>query len=493
MPTTKFAGATAVKVGLNGNHFVGTTEGGAGSTDGQTYHYYRDPELFSVVPVGGPMAGSGAAGMTESTLIVTISGRGLDSLGVISERSNPLCRFGEVTAAVVSLARTFVRCLLPSYPDEEEVLVAFSPNGQDFVHQRQSIYFDATNLTNASTNGTGLPPYLSTSSPDFLSRIVPYPHHLPNITFLDRGEDEVRVLSFSGGGPRHALLALYTNDEVTNFRLVHNGSFFMFRFYGQSIFGIQPRGGPAALAADHGSNFTVTVYGSGFLGMNDGGEAAVCRLGDRRLPVLSIRNDRIALCSVPEEESIARESVSAELSLALNGHHFISSVPRCIFTYYRQELHSIEPAGGPVGGGTVVTVQGAGFNAMRDGGSLIRCRFGDQTVRVELRHLPPFERGPFLGVGGGGGSHPLLSSGVISIAQSWDQGMGMREYERLVHFSVPPEATEGSPLPILIGLHGAGGRADAFLASILSGALADLQASYVIAIPQARCIAVVSS
>jgi hypothetical protein len=49
------------------------------------------------------------------------------------------------------------------------------------------------------------------------------------------------------------------------------------------------------------------------------------------------------------------------VTVALNGEHFLSARPPAIYRYYLQSVLSIFPTGGPVGGGTLVTVRGYGL------------------------------------------------------------------------------------------------------------------------------------
>ena len=50
-----------------------------------------------------------------------------------------------------------------------------------------------------------------------------------------------------------------------------------------------------------------------------------------------------------------------QVTVALNGEHFLSARPPAIYRYYQQSVLSIFPTGGPVGGGTLVTVRGYGL------------------------------------------------------------------------------------------------------------------------------------
>lgn len=65
--------------------------------------------------------------------------------------------------------------------------------------------------------------------------------------------------------------------------------------------------------------------------------------------------------------------------------HFVSAVPPpdvppskrpSTYLYYKQAVDGVGPTGGPVAGGTVVTVTGLGFDALGDGGASARCKFG---------------------------------------------------------------------------------------------------------------------
>ena len=76
-----------------------------------------------------------------------------------------------------------------------------------------------------------------------------------------------------------------------------------------------------------------------------------------------------------------------EVTLALNGEHFVSATPPLMYRYYAQAISFVHPTGGPVGGGTMVTLRGVGFDAMGDGGASLRCSFGGETSRVELRTI----------------------------------------------------------------------------------------------------------
>ena len=79
---------THIQVSLNGVHFVGADTEDA---SWQLYQYYHQPRLLGLDPAGGPTAGSGAAGMSQTSWVVTLHGRGFTRL---SNRPEVRCAFG---------------------------------------------------------------------------------------------------------------------------------------------------------------------------------------------------------------------------------------------------------------------------------------------------------------------------------------------------------------------------------------------------------------
>ena len=91
------------------------------------------------------------------------------------------------------------------------------------------------------------------------------------------------------------------------------------------------------------------------------------------------------------------DAATVPFELALNGVD--GSPSEVLFTFYPQpQLHALSMTGGPIEGGTVVTLHGSGFGAFGlvarplswslDGGAsashriVSRCRFGDTVVPV---------------------------------------------------------------------------------------------------------------
>ena len=179
--------------------------------------------------------------------------------------------------------------------------------------------------------------------------------------------------------------------NLTGVHSTLNGTFFVFRFYEQTITSILPRGGPS-----EGANFTVTLGGQGFGGMQDPA-LAQCKFGAHVAAVLRIDDGGLsASCAAPALRLAQGSVVEAEVTLALNGMHFVSSVPASRYLFYAQEVHDIRPTGGPVQGATVITVSGFGFNAMQDGGASTRCKFGTAEAPIDSQpvHDPLYTPSP---------------------------------------------------------------------------------------------------
>ena len=375
---------THIQVSLNGVHFVGADTEDASWL---LYQYYHQPRLLGLDPAGGPTAGSGAAGMSQTSWVVTLHGRGFTRL---SNRPEVRCAFGPPeggapTAAAVVYSATFVTCLLPPHPPAD-VLMALTLNGQDYVHQRVEEWYDISNKSETGPEHDDLRQRME-------AKEWPLPGNLSRLTTAVPPPPDLHLTSNGSTLIRH-----------------YSGTYFHFRYYSQTLDTLVPRGGPATRAGAAG-NFTVTLYGNGFHGMRDGGDGARCRFGAASVPVLHLsKAGDVALCTAPAVDLGGRASAAIEVSLALNEQHYVSSTPPSTYLFYAQTLASLAPSGGPVGGATVVTVRGLGFDALRDGGAAVRCKFGDLVTRVAriptLRPTRrPARRGGALrraaGVGGG--------------------------------------------------------------------------------------------
>ena len=132
-----------------------------------------------------------------------------------------------------------------------------------------------------------------------------------------------------------------------------------FHFHARpTLYAIDPTGGPTL------RGYALTMRGAAFAGLLAvPGVAPLCRLGSLTGQVLSQTADgEQVVCEIPAVEGTTLPGMR-RVSIALNGQNFDSGTSGAPhrYRYYDQQQWLVDPGGGPVGGGTVVTVHGAGF------------------------------------------------------------------------------------------------------------------------------------
>ena len=68
------------------------------------------------------------------------------------------------------------------------------------------------------------------------------------------------------------------------------------------------------------------------------------------------------------------------VAVSLNSIDFVGGQPALRYKYYDHNITAISPTGGPVRGGTRVTVSGVAFDAFNGEPLDLRCRFGTRPV-----------------------------------------------------------------------------------------------------------------
>ena len=210
---------THIQVSLNGVHFVGADTEDASWL---LYQYYHQPRLLGLDPAGGPTAGSGAAGMSQTSWVVTLHGRGFTRL---SNRPEVRCAFGPPeggapTAAAVVYSATFVTCLLPPHPPAD-VLMALTLNGQDYVHQRVEEWYDISNKSETGPEHDDLRQRME-------AKEWPLPGNLSRLTTAVPPPPDIANLTSNGS----TLIRHYS------------GTYFHFRYYSQTLDTLVPRRPP---------------------------------------------------------------------------------------------------------------------------------------------------------------------------------------------------------------------------------------------------------
>lgn len=160
------------------------------------------------------------------------------------------------------------------------------------------------------------------------------------------------------------------------------GDFKLFRFYHQFVSGVYPVGGPSQPAGGPAPNASVRFSGEGLRSLGDDAAAlARCRFGDVDVPVTSVAaNGSSAMCVAPPVTLPYGGALTTQVSLALNGLHFVKPSPLASYRFYDQRLLRFAPRGGPVIGGSIVTVLGVGFEQLGEEGASVSCSFGNETT-----------------------------------------------------------------------------------------------------------------
>ena len=188
--------------------------------------------------------------------------------------------------------------------------------------------------------------------------------------------------------PANGTAGLYTLTIVQNGRdpeptLAGNPVFTTYEVAAIRVIAIHPPGGIAGLRT------AVTVSGVGFARL--GADQLVCLAGENMsvaesVPAGTLIDSQRMLCTLPAVQNEGAVAVGVSLNAGVYGTRSASTVT---FQHYAlPHLAAITPDVGSSRGGTVVTLQGAGFAALSATAAVraahLRCRFG-ATVQV----LPP--------------------------------------------------------------------------------------------------------
>ena len=354
---------------------------------------YSGIVISAIAPLAGPTTGGS---------MVTLHGAGLGGV----ER----CRFGgertpdevhlHYTVAPVAVSEETVVCASPGHPTGE-VTLRLSSGG---VHWSNGVPYHFYELPIVH----GLRPASGRSDGGTLLRVLGFgldswpPANASEAPSLAHARDNRTATAFCRfGAGEGALLTPLLSRTSTVFKCVvpphpighiHveitlNGQDFtgglpvaVFTYYPEpDILTVEPRGGPI----EGGS--TVMILGSGFtprLLTERHLLRVVCRFGDRfhadfqHTVAAHFVTDTQVHCYAPSTVLEAHPdgyTGIVPMSVALNGGadatpsdvDFVGRSPiPAGFLYYRITLLAVQPSGGPVHGGTYVTLDGAGFSAM---------------------------------------------------------------------------------------------------------------------------------
>ncbi|CAM9153971.1 unnamed protein product, partial [Hapterophycus canaliculatus] len=335
-----------------------TSNGLDWTSSGVTFSYLPPVRIFGVSPSIGPLSGG---------TVVSIRGSGLESTAGSGGKLS--CRFGQRVVSAVTDDGGATLCAAPASESPRAVSVEVSTNGIDFssdgciFHYGPDISVEyawprvgpESGGTRVAVTGTGF------------TDMYPIMCEFGSLGTMVPGKwmDSTTLSCLTPPHmPGMAVLRLSMNGQ----QFVETG--LSFEYLGESTLrSITPSSGPQQ------GGTLVEVTGAGFVNST----ALSCRLAGRRLPATFVDNGSLRCTTPPSTMSPPFQTVLLEVSN--NGVDFTNS-GAVRFTFVPAlNIRHFWPTNGPIGGGTSISVYGAGFSGRK---SSIYCIFGSVDALMTL-------------------------------------------------------------------------------------------------------------
>ncbi|CAN0054030.1 unnamed protein product, partial [Heterosigma akashiwo] len=326
-------GITSISVSHNGLDF----------SDALTFTYIDTPVVTTIHPVNGYLSGGS---------MVQIQGSGF------RDTVESTCRFGDTRVSAQFVSNQELTCITPpGLPGTGIVEVSvngqeYSASGVEFRYYEEPVIESIYPALGSELGGTTITVtgVLFQDSSDFACHFGDHGH-----TPAHHVKDHSLECASPAGIPGDVSLALSNNGQ--DFAKI----IAMFTYAAEpQLYSITPDAGLVYGGTEitvHGANFVDSAF-------------LACRFALITVPARFIDAHTI-LCTAPENPSS-----TIPLEVSLNGQEFFRST-WVTFRYSSGiEVHSIFPESGPSGGGTVVTVRGAGFVDL----PTLHCKFGSQVA-----------------------------------------------------------------------------------------------------------------
>ncbi len=376
-PTTQNGGRTSVSISIANNGFDFATSENLDAM----FEYVPSFELLSIEPMGGPTTGG---------TILRVDGVGFSTAGTIN------CVVDGLVVETIAESAEILACVTPPTADAGLVDVRLTNNGVEMSSTSASFHYHS-------------PIGVATVYPTFVpesggSRLL-----VTGSGFLDMGALAC-VFSFPTSIPRRPQIesmATYISGTLlscaspegggvgpADLHVTNNGVDVSVSSVPFSVTSTSTvtKLWPSSGSTDGGTS--VRVQGTGFLDST----TAFCRFGDYDIvSVDTVLDSTSVLCTSPSRDDSDTSQVTVEVTS--NGLDWTSS--GVLFTYLPPlEVFGVSPNIGPLSGGTVVRVTGAGFEDVTSGGGKLSCRFGGSVVSatvtgadgVALCVAPPSQR-----------------------------------------------------------------------------------------------------
>lgn len=193
-----------------------------------------------------------------------------------------------------------------------------------------------------------------------------------------------------------------------------------------TVLSVSPRSGSI-----HGGT-EVAVHGAGFVNSTE----IACRLGERTGEAQYV-DSTLVLCRAPATEVLTQNNGVSSVSVAIanNGEDFTRSEDSAgIFDYVPSfEILSVEPAGGPTTGGTILRVDGVGLGTAKT----IKCAVGGLVVEAfveNAQHLVCV-------------APPAISAGLVDVRLT-NNGVETSSTAATFHYHIPIEVASVYPTSV---------------------------------------------
>lgn len=390
------------------------------TSDGVSFTYRPRAVIDSVSPKAGPVNGS---------TIVRVAGSNLFAASSEVVITDLWCRFGTVLVSVTATSRgdqDEMFCVSPPADSPGSVALEIVENGLDVTNSGWRFdYMPDVDVTEAFplTGPEGGDTAVIITGPAFLgSETVVCQFGATEFRVNGRWLSRTDFVCYTPPQrPGSVQLSISTNGQ----QIMDSGLNFTYQPQ-TTVLSVSPRSGSI-----HGGT-QVAVYGAGFVNSTE----IACRLGER-VGEAQYVDPTLVLCRAPGTEIATHHNGIATVSVTIanNGQDFTRSEDSAaMFEYMRSfEVFSVEPAGGPTTGGTVLRVDGAGFGTV----GTISCVVGGVLVETIVETTERLACA----------TPPVADAGLVEVRLT-NNGVEMSSTAATFHYHSPIEVASVYPTSV---------------------------------------------
>ena len=328
------------------------------STVAGAFTFLSPPKIFSVAP---------AYGLISSVGNVTIYGTNFRNYSDVSGMQY-FCKFGSVLSTVPAIITTdtSITCQLPLIDMKGQISITVGSDdmgwycdGSVVLHILEQVFIRSIEPDFGPISGGGKLTVSILGSDVPSSRLKCRVGQKISSAIVENDGNITCIAPAQATAGDFQFSLLMDGLEINENRNNHFKSISI-----ANVSGVSPSRGPSV------GGTKVTVHGSNYSSVVD----ISCKFGDLALSEAIFISSTKVQCIAP-----THSQGDVNFSLVIEGSEILS-VPPIVFTYDALlVVSSITPAGGPVAGGTLVTVDIDGVGALKD--AVIECKFGNLTIQ----------------------------------------------------------------------------------------------------------------